>query len=213
MDWFYSPLLLNSGQDQISISRLDDSQENVTIREQTLFARLTLRVRSRLEVTKLDASDVGQYWCGIRTDSTEWMVLSDPVALQPPSEYMGLDPCSTSVAQSKRERKCATWTFDPTSNTPPPSPVPPTPPTPPLTTESFTEIESEEVTKREEVTTVDIDTAPLPEEGSENDQDQGPLMEFYIAVGILAAFGTVITALVLLVICMCIKYKRMIKGN
>ncbi len=202
VDWFHSPLLLDSpavkSETRLAINRLDSSQENITIQEQMLSRESTLRVRSRLEVSKLDALDVGQYWCGIRIDSTEWMILSDPVTLKPPSEYSRLDPCSTYLVQSKRERKCAMWTFEP--------PPPITPPTPSL---SMSTTDSDTATTSEFNTNPADGTATLPE-----DENESPLMmEFYIAVGILAAFGTVITALVLLVICMCIKYKKMLRGK
>lgn len=221
VDWFRSPLLEDSlageNETQQAISRLDNSWGNIAIQEQTRLLQSNLQVRSRLEVERLDESDVGQYWCGIRIDLTEWMILSDPVPLRSPSKYEGLHPCSTSVAQSKRERKCAMWRFQP-----PPSPSSPSPPqTAPLpgpvkTTNSntVTEVTRNEITTDlEQSTTISSGSVSSGTEIREETEIGALTMEFYIAVGILAAFGTVITVLISLVICMCIKYKKMLHGK
>lgn len=200
VDWFHSTSLLDdlqsSAGNPLAINRLDDMQENVTIREQAVIGRSSVRVRSRLELLNLSEMDVGQYWCGIRIDSMEWMVLSDPVLLLHPEEYADLLSCSTTVAQSKRERKCATWSFGPSS---------------PLTTMAVVEpsglLPLPTVLPSAEPTISDATTSM----GSSG--EPGPQMEFYIAIGILVAFGSLITALVSLMACMCIKYRKAMRGK
>ena len=39
------------------------------------------------------------------------------------------------------------------------------------------------------------------------------LKEFYIAIGVVAVFGSVIASLSVVVACTCIKYRTMLKGN
>lgn len=209
VDWFHSASTLGDFQDTadvpLAINRLDDMQDNITIREQVMVGGSSLRVRSRLEVLDLDEMDVGQYWCGIRIDSMEWMVLSDPVLLQDPGEYVNLLPCSTTVAQSKHERKCAAWSFGPSI---PQITMPPQSTDSPSATHSTTEPEilSAQPTVQQDGNTTSTDS-------DDKEQDDGPLMEFYIAVGILVAFGSIITALVSLVACMCIKYRKVLRGK
>ena len=223
VDWYRRPLLLNdtttSNQNRLSISRINPSQ-NITIQEQMLVSESMSRVRSRLEIRELDASDVGQYWCGIRIDSTEWMILSDSVPLQDPSEYTGLDPCSVSVAQSKRERKCATWKFEPLPS--PPSPVSTGQGI--ETTETTNSVSDSNGSTRSTASSTAATSSSTVATSSSNittpsstslpeKENSDPQMEFYIAVGIVAALGTTITALVSLMICMCIKYKRMSRST
>ena len=232
VSWFHSgPSLLHQAittttSNSLPISRLDNAQEDVLIQEQRLQSGATLRVRSRLELPRLNgsANDVGQYWCGIRVDSMEWMVLSDPVTLQGPTEYKGLPACSTTVAQSKMERKCAGWSFNP-SATPAsqtlPSPSPPPPPPPPLspqpTTAAATLSFSESPPGPEPSTPASVGPTTTSSTATEDDtspgEDDGSLMEFYVAVGILVAFAAIITTLASLVTCTCIKYRRVARGE
>lgn len=209
VDWFYSAsaALGNfqvSPDNPLAISRLDNMQENVTIREQVMGGAASLRVRSRLEVLRLDETDVGQYWCGIRIDSMEWMILSDPVLLQEPKEYADLLPCSPVLPQSKRERKCATWSFKPPV---PPIPIAPQPTEfPPLTLPTLQITEAGLQTLAGTTVQVTVSSTETLQ------SDDGPLMEFYIAIGILVASGSIITALVSLVACMCVKYRIILRG-
>ena len=207
VDWFHSASSLSNLQvspdNPLAISRLDNVQENVTIREQVMSVRSGVRVRSRLEVLRLDEKDVGQYWCGIRIDSMEWMVLSDPVLLQGPQEYADLLPCSMTLAQSKRERKCATWSFKP--------PVPPLPISPQPTEFPLLTLPTLRITEPELQTSAGT-TVQDGTEIDEEESDDGPSMELYIAIGILVASGSIITALVSLVVCMCIKHRIILRG-
>lgn len=252
VDWFHSSSLQltpkAAAENQLAINRLDSAQDNITIREQILVSELhmALRVRSRLEVTKLDEFDTGQYWCGIHIDSTELMVLSDPVLLQHPSEYADLNACSTAVAQSKTERKCATWSFNPSTSPTIPqstatefpsatssvsSPVSTMNASESVSTSKAVDIEfltedglSPEKTEGEIPTSLPPETSNSTNNNGSHAQmtaddqfstetkpdNKGYLTEFYITVGILVAFGSIIAILVMLVVCMCIKY---IKGT
>lgn len=211
VDWFYSASALSdlqtSTDEPLAISRLNGVQENVTIREQVMVGASNVQVRSRLEVLRLDELDVGQYWCGIRIDSLEWMVLSDPVLLQDPQEYANLLPCSTTLAQSKQERKCATWSFRPSVPQSTMSSQSTGPSSMASSTLSTTEPELDSAE-----TTVQGDTA-ISTSSDEEKPDDSPWMEFYVAIGILAALGSVITALVSLVACMCLKYRIILRGK
>lgn len=222
VDWFHNPMLFGTpeltAENQLAINRLDDEQENITIREQTMVSTVShhTRIRSRLEVRKLDKYDVGHYWCGIRIDTSEWMLLSDPLLLEQPSEYAVLEPCSTMVGQSKRERKCATWSFktDPTSQ-----------PTSPAASELVTSFMAKTTTLEDKYAEPSSATLPLPADHeptttTQNTDDKltttegesvEPLMG--VAIGILVTFGVVILGLLALVICMCTKYRKIVRGR
>lgn len=200
-----------TAENQLAINRLDSAQENITIREQMMISSnsLRVRVRSQLEVRRLDQYDVGRYWCGIRIDSSEWMLLSDSLLLEQPSEYVGLEPCSTNVAQSKRERKCATWSFNAQPTTSPSVETPETttleeksetasPPLEPNTTvKNIMSWPTSELTD-ERMTT----SKPL----KGDNEDLGLLLG--VAIGVLVTFGVVIMSLTAVVVCMCIKIIR-----
>lgn len=189
IDWFYGPLLLPGTpktESKLAMNRLDNMQENITIREEMVISGSSMHKRSHMELRGLDEFDVGRYWCGIRIDSAELMILSDPVPLQLPSRYTGFEACSATVPQSKQEVKCATWIFG-TSTSPHINTTPP-PPT----------------------ITASVETAPADGEDSD---DEGPVMVFYIAVAILIAFGVIITGLVSAVVAMCIKYRTTMKSR
>ena len=131
--WYHSPSVRRDPQtttsSPLAITRLDDAQNNVSIREQMMLVGSDVRLRSQLEVgLRLDSLDgVGKYWCGVRSESIEWMVLSDPLQLQGPAEYEDFPSCRTTRAQSKKERKCASWSFKP--STPMATALPVSPPT------------------------------------------------------------------------------------
>jgi hypothetical protein len=205
VDWFHSTSALGdlqpSTDNPLAISRLDNAQENITIREQVMARTSSVRVRSRLEVMKLNEMNIGQYWCGIRIDSMEWMVLSDPVLLQDLEYYVNLEPCSTDSAQSKLERKCATWSFNsqttPLQSTETPS-VLPTHPT------------SEDLLP---IATTSTQNGTTTESTEEEQVGNSPSMGFYIAIGIMAALVSISTALVSLVACMYIKYRKVLRGK
>lgn len=223
VDWFHRPMLPDTTEtattdDQLSINRLADSaQGDITIREQRReVTGGSLQVRSRLEVRGLDQSDVGQYWCGIRIDSEKWTILSDPLLLEEPEEYVGLGTCSMTTGQSKRERKCAMWSFKPQQPTDATtdsvntttSLSTPNGPQEELGTQTEPRVPlSMSNTEDVDVLTDDGTTTELPEEST----GSGPLI--YIAVGILVGFGIVIIGLFVLVLCMCVKYRKMQKGE
>lgn len=187
VEWFHSPTSPHvNTTENVAINRLDNAQENITIQEQMVASGSMVRVRSRLEVLQLDEFDVGKFWCGIRIGSIEWMVLSDPLLLQPPSDYADLLPCSTTEPQSKRERKCASWSFAPQ-----PSTLSPSSPQPPQSSGTMGG-----------ATAVGETTSVSPD-----DEGRGPFMEFYVAVAVVAALGSVITTLVTLVACMCVRLR------
>lgn len=245
VDWFHSNSMPSglhaSTTNPLAINRLDDLQENVTIREQRMLGN-SFRIRSQLQlVLGSDGFDVGQYWCGIHIDLMEWMILSDPVLLQAPGEYDGLLPCSTNVAQSKRERKCAAWTFSsstttiptavrstdhsilPASTPPATNPMVQSPTTDPaiqsttdpaavqsVTADPLVQVEATVTTDPAFLSTFEAGNT-TSDEGS-HDNEKGPLIEFYIAIGVLVAFASIITVLVSVVTCMGIKYRRVLKG-
>ena len=236
VEWFHNTMLFDTPQvttgNQLAISRLDSAQENITVREQMMPASsnsLQKRVRSRLEVRRLDEHDIGQYWCGIRIDSSEWVLLSDPLLLEHPGEYLGLEPCSTTVAQSKRERKCATWSFEAQTTPPPPltfttSPSVPVPGPSSIPEDTTTEVDK---TQPPETTTNQVSSSastentfqPTSEVAVERDEtttselpEEGIGLLMWVAIGVLGTFGAVILALVAVMISMCIKYRKVVRG-
>lgn len=200
--WFHSSSQPGTHENQLVISRLDSTQENVTIREQTMPVNtnnLQKRVRSRLEVRRLDEHSIGQYWCGIRFDSSEWMLLSDPLLLEPPGEYAGLEPCNTTMGQSKRERKCATWSFKVQPTSPSASPSLPT------TVTTSDEFESTFTT---DARTIDGEATT----SGELENGKGLRLLTVVAISVLATFGVIIMGLAALVIFMCVKYRKIAIG-
>lgn len=196
VEWFHSPTSPQTTTENMAINRLDNVQENITILEQMVASGSMVRVRSRLEVSQLDELDIGKFWCGIRIGSMEWMVLSDPVLLQNPNDYADLLPCSTTEAQSKRERKCASWSF-----------VPQTTSAAPTSTSSETSSSNPQPSQSSGTigATAVGETTSVPSDNG----GRGPFMEFYVAVSIVVALGSITTTLVTLVVCMCIR----LRGN
>ena len=222
--------------ENIAINRLNNVQENVMIPEQqTIEERSMVRVRSRLEVAQLDEFGVGKFWCGIRIGSMEWMVPSDPVLLQPPDEYANLLPCGTTEVQSKQERKCASWSFTSTSTATMGSETPSSN-LQPVTSSGTTgataggetttaDSNPQPVTSPRSLTgaTAGGDSNPQPvtsplssgttgataggETTTADNGGRGPFMEFYIAVAVVVALGSIITFSVILVVCMYIRLR------
>lgn len=192
----------------LAITLLDNSQENVSIIEQTLafLSSGEVLVRSRLNVYGLSESDMGAYWCSIHLNYTNEslsetaVVPSDSVLLKHPHEHAHKKGCSTDIAQSKQRKKCALHS----SIFPPPLPALPWPDSK-ATIVPESETTPQSSAEQEQVTVVG-------EKLSEEEEEKGSLKEFYIALGILVAFGSVIAALALSVVCTCVKYRKMLKG-
>lgn len=188
VEWFRSNLLpddVSKTEGGWTIHRLATSQENVTILQQRASSDFSMRVRSRLIVKQLSEHDIGQYWCRMLVDE-EWMIPSDPLSLQHPSEYANLGSCSTKGAQSKMERKCAMWTLITSSGPATKSISEPVP----LTSAYGVPPEISNGTEHVEDSDNMITTDELLE-GSRNS------MEFYAPTIVSVAFGCVIIALVL----------------
>ena len=89
---------------------LDNTLPGVLIREQsrTLSTGFS-SVRSRLQLTNLDATDSGEYWCTIELNGQgETAVSSDALLLKEPAFFSAITTaCSTTRALSMSQRKCA----------------------------------------------------------------------------------------------------------
>lgn len=189
-------------QTPLTAVQLEDMQENVSIREQTrvIGSGSKVQVRSRLELYGLNESDVGEYWCVIHLNYTDeslpeaGVAPSDSVLLGHPCEYAHREQCSTNIAQSKQENKCALRSIAPLPWLSASTIIPDgTATTPPSVAEKATLV---------------------GENSEEQSEEKGPtiLKEFYIALGILIAFGSVIGVLALVMVCTCVHYRRMLKG-
>lgn len=192
------------------ITLLNNSQDNVSIVEHTsaMVSGGKVLIRSHLEVYGLSESDVGAYWCSIHLNYTSESLFettvapSDSVLLRHPREHAHRVHCSTNIAQSKQEKKCALLNS-----------IPPTLPALPRPGNKATIIPGSEVTTI--TLQISAEQATLVSEKfteEEEEEGMGLLKEFYVALSILIAFGSVIAALVLTVVCTCVKYRKMLKG-
>ena len=96
-----------SGMDWWIMERLDGSLPGILVREQHRLSSNSYTMRSQLQISSLDNSDIGDYWCRIVVDGTQWLIPSDTFFLQHSSTYSQYSACTTRFAQSKLERKCA----------------------------------------------------------------------------------------------------------
>ena len=187
----------------LTIIQLENLQENVSIIEQSpvISSRDEIQVRSRLELHRLNKSDMGTYWCSVHLNytieslsKTFVVTASDSVLLGHPHDYAHEEQCITNIAQSKHENKCALSSSI--------SPLP-------WLGGNGTTIPDSEVTETTPLSLAEHTTLV----GDKKDEGKGHILkEFYIALGILITFGSIIAVLVLVVVITCLQYRKMLKG-
>ncbi len=189
----------DSESDSWSMNRLDISQSNIQIREQSQASSATRNtwIRSQLIIRELNESSIGDYWCRIKADN-EWLVPSDAIYLQPASAYSQFGECSNQLAQSKQERKCAAAGWTSTDR--------PITGTERLTTESVAAGPS----TTERISASATGGSEIPGDGivPEEDDRWSLTNELYISISILMLFGVMVMVLAPVTIYLFIRRKK-----
>ena len=206
-------LTVNSSRSKIhaealNTSLLDHSMENVDIQREVVIDSNIIKIKSTLKIYALNESDIGYYWCSVHLNNSNvtsnvTLLPSSLLLLEHPQMYNLLNSCDTNAPKSQEgDTSC----YMPTS----PS-LPTLPPTTPGSSQLGNETEVFDPTTLRYVK----QSTPTAQPSTDQEEDKlkmKHLREFYIAIGIVVAFGSVIAALGLIVAYTCVKYRRMLKG-
>ncbi len=195
--WYHVPFsptnktssnLLSMGDADIKLQVLNDTKSSIVI-------------NSALKLHMLNETHTGSYSCIVNLThsvnaNADNIIRNVSVILSPATTYAHLNSCALNESQFREEIEC----YLPVATTPTSS------------SSMSPALASTSLRLLSPTTKSSVPTDALPSASDGNAGRMRHLKQFYIAVGVVGVFGSVIATLSLVVVCTCVKYRKMLKG-